>query len=417
MKLSLDLIAEIANVLRESCSAPLPGGHGVWFPEVRSRYPHFTSAAETGVRCYICLALLGDGEGEQRWNPKEWWPHALAWFDIYCPEIANRLDGPRWAYLLAAMLQVVEAWLKTQSEHRHLAAYVTDCHARAEGRLRDMTRGKGKLSSIPTKPVGAKVEGQDERWQMAGGVLGGPNAQRAEMLYFLYILHCKLGVAQHSLDERFSTRISFYSQLREILEQGIGLSELLWEAGARIAQALSETLLVSDAEESSFSTTELAARLPACFQLSHHFSESPPRKLIEMQLAYAPPLRDRLLAAHDLAEAVADLAMNIFYSGMRGDPAFRTGAYYYLHSLIRYGPKMYEEQVKRGTLPAGEIVTPDKSMLAGVPMTRSFAERMRSGLLVEPARERLASDFGEGIYTTNKGGRRLDAAPTDRGSL
>ena len=166
------------------------------------------------------------------------------------------------------------------------------------------------------------------------------------MLHFLFVLHSQLGVAQHSVDERYATRVPFYSQLQQILERGTGLTNALQEAATRIARAMAMTVLLARSAENGLANADLMARLPASFQIAHHLSRSPPRALIELRLAEAPIARARLLAAYDLGMAVADLAMDIFRSGGMDGPAFRPSAYDYLHSLIRYGPKMYAEDRK-----------------------------------------------------------------------
>lgn len=420
MRLCAELVSETANVVRNSGSVPFPGGHGVWFPDFRSRYSQVTGVPKLEARCYVGLILLGDGDGEQRWNPKEWWPHALVWFDLYCPDIASRLDGPRWAYLLAAMLQVVESWLERQPEHRHLIAFAADCHGRAEERLRQMTRGKqakDSLFSFPVRTSGFVVGESDERWRSVADEFDGPNAAVAEMLFFMHVLHSQLGVAQHSLDERYATRVPFYRQLQRILEQGTGLSNALRDTARRVSKAMSTTALLATDGAAASPRALLSERLPECFQVAHHLSRPPPRALLELQLAYAPAARDRLLLVHDLGTAVADLIIDIFRSGGTDGPAFRPGSYDYLHSLIRYGPKMYEEHVKRSAQPFGANAVFEKSAHSGVPMTRSFAERMRSGLLVDPARKCLALDLGQEISDSIEELDRAGAASNDRGAL
>lgn len=398
MRLSRPITDEIAGVLKHSASVPMPGGHGVWFPDLRRRYRVPEQTATTEIRCYVCLALLGDGEGEQRWNPKEWWPHALAWFDIYCPDLAQRLDGPRWAYLLAAMLRVVDKWLDTQPQHRHLKTFAADCHSRAADRLIQMTRygqKAGRLSQVPPISAGVRLTLDSDAWNNAALELEGPNAESVMMLHFMYVLHSQLGVAQHSMDERYATRVPFYAQIKKILDDGIGISPELREVGSIVAAAMSKTLLLSKANQPAFACANIAALLPSSFQLAGHMSKAPPRALIELGMDHAPARRDRLLAVYDLAVTVADLAMDIFRSGGIDGPAFKPGAYDYLHSVIRYGQKMNREREISDDLSSQESKAPDTQAIALVPMTRSFAERMRSGLLTEPARARIADDFGD----------------------
>ena len=420
MRLSTELINETAAAVRNSRSVPLPGGHGVWFPDVRRRYPQLASAPELEARCYVVLALLGDGEGEQRWNPKEWWPHALIWFDLYCPEHGHRLAKQRWAYLLAALLQITKSWLSNQPECEDLITAASYFHDRAEERLHQMTRGKqlhGSLSALSLTPPGFAIDQPDARWRRAGEELVGPQAETAEMLHFLHVLHSQLGVAQHSPDERYATRTPFYQRLQHILQQGTGLPDDLHASAQRIAQALSATVLLAKDPASARPAAPLANALPDCFQIAHHLTRCPPRTLIEAQLAHAPLARDRLMLAYDLGMAVADLGMDIFHSGATKGPAFRPGAYDYLHSLVRYGPKMAGEQAKRGALGSAMPKVPDRPLITGMPMTRAFAERMRGGLLAEPARARLSADLGQEITATQWGAGRAIAAPEAKGLL
>jgi hypothetical protein len=393
MKLDSDTVDEISAVLRASGAVPIPGGHGVWFPDIRSRFPALASAPGVEARCYICLTLLGDGDGEQRWNPKEWWPHSFAWFSIFCPAIAERLDGPHWAYLLAAMRSVAEQWCAIDSDRRHLTAFIVDCHRRAEERLRQITRtakANGRLSSVTAGRIGEEISAPDARWAMAATALSGTDAEAVEMLHFMHILHSGLGVAQHSMDQRYSTRMPYYFQLQEILEKGLGVPQSLLEPASRIAAAMGRTALLVPVGQPSVALDGLAAQLPACFQTASAHTHRPSRAMIGRRLQSAPVARDRLLAAYDLAIIVADLAMDFFRSGGVDGPAFRVGAYDYLHSLIRYGPKIADGREDGELRPA----TVDHSPPTGRPMTRSFAERMRGGLLVEPARERCSLDLG-----------------------
>lgn len=402
MKLCNQLIGEVAFVVEESNSVPLPGGHGVWFPDVPRLRILPNGAPAAVARAYVCLVLLGDGEGEQRWNPKEWWPHALAWFDVYCPEIGSRLDGPRWAYLLAGLLHIVEKWSGQVSDRMHLKSFAEECHNRAVERLTPMTRRgqtAGFLSAAMLIPSGNTVGRTESEWRVASDELLGLHSAYVEMLYFMNVLHSGLGVAQHALDERYSSRLPFYRPLLRLLTQDTSLAEGLHESARRIGRALAETPLLTPAGTESPINAALVARLPACFQLANYRTRPPSRAHIKLRLANAPVARDTLLAAHDLAEAVADLLMDILRSGADDDSNFKPPAYDYLHSIVRYGPKMYEDQANRGTLPGVEPSMMAQPLPTGVPMTRSFAERMRSGLLVNPARERLSADFGDSIST------------------
>lgn len=396
MRLSNELIIETLTAVRNSRSVILPGGHGVWFPDVRRRYPQLANAPKLEARCYVVLALLGDGEGEQRWNPKEWWPHALIWFDLYCPELGHRLAKQRWAYLLAAYLQITKNWLSKQPEGEDLITAASYFHDRAVDRLNQMLRGKqlhGSLSALSFAPPGFVDDEPDERWRRAGHELMGPQAETVEMLHFLHVLHSQLGVAQHSPDERYATRTPFYQQVQQILQQSTGLPDDMHASAQRIAKALSGTVLLARDQAWARSTAPLADALPDCFKIARHLTRCPPRTLIEAHLAHAPLARDKLVFAYDLGMAVADLAMDIFYSGAIKGPAFSSGAYDYLHSLVRYGPKMADVQAKIGTLRSAIPEVPDRSEITGMPMTRAFAERMRGGLLAEPARAHLSANL------------------------
>lgn len=419
MRLSTELINETVAAVQNSRSVPLPGGHGVWFPDVRRRYPQLASAPKLEARCYVVLALLGDGEGEQRWNPKEWWPHALFWFDLYCPELGRRIAKKRWAYLLAALLQITKRWLSKQPDCEDLITTASYFHDRAEERLHQMTRGKqlqDSLSMLSLAQPGFAVDQPDARWHRAGEELVGPQAETARMLHFLHVLHSQLGVAQHSPDEQYATRAPFYQQVLAILQHCTGLPDAMHDSAQRIAQAMSSTGLLAQNQALARPTTPLAAVLPDCFRITHHLTRCPPRALIEAQLVHAPLARDRLVLAYDLGMAVADLAMDIFHSGAPNGPAFRPGAYDYLHSLVRYGPKMAGEQAIGSELHSAPPEVPDRFLTTGMPMTRAFAERMRSGLLVAPARRRLLADLGQEMAGAKSAGSTYDA-PEARGSL
>lgn len=396
MKLSPDIVDEVSSVVRESRAVPLPGGHGVWFSDTHKRFGRLSNFPGLEARCYVCLALLGDGDGEQRWNPKEWWPHATSWFNLYCPEIALRLDAPRWAYLLAALYQIVEQWCDRSDTRHHLIAFAADCYKRAEERLRQITRvskPSGTFVSVSAVNFGEAILPPDGRWAEVLSECHSSRSDTVELLLFMHVLHSKLGLAQHSMDQRYSTRTPFYLQLQALLAQQYAIPSALHGTAKRIADAMSQTALLGSPGSSSVSCNELAARLPACFQLAKPTSQPPSRAMLERQTQADTICRDKLLIVYDLASVVADLAIDIFKSGGIEGPLFRAGAYDYLHSLVRYGPKM----VSGGPADSNVLVAshPDdaRTICSDKPITRSFADRMRSGLLVEPARERCRADL------------------------
>lgn len=392
VRLDGNLVSKIGSILIETAAIPLPGGQGVWFAENRRLKPRQLTPAEPFIRCYVCLALLGDGEGEQRWNPKEWWPHANAWFDIYCPGLGHNLDAPRWAYLLAAMHEAARNFCSAANSRRHLVPFVDDCKKRALERLKPMSQRSDEneiLTFIPARKNSDLSNEVDLSWQFAEQTLNGSGSIRAEMLYFLYVLHASLGVAQHSLDVKYSSRKLFYDRLIAVLERPDLLAPTHREIALRLATALSKTALMSQGVEQPIIDGPLAARLPSCFQLATCRCRPPLRELSAAKFPADSVARRRLIAAHDLAIAVADLAMDFFRSGEKITTSFFPESYRYLHSLIRYGPALLQEVLHSEPCKQDDLAA-EQSTVIGVPMTRAFARRMGANMLAKPARERAA---------------------------
>lgn len=393
MNLDAPTVNRIADVITKTGAVPFPGGHGVHFNDVRQRHRHVADQPGAEARCYVALALLGEEDSDERWNRKEWLPHSAAWFDVYGLDLASRLDAPRWRYLLAGMFTVLERWAGERVSRKHLLPDILECYRLARDRLGAMHRrvGEGGVLCV----VGGALPGvrnlpAGTRWDTAAAELCGPDAASVQMLYFMHVLHSSLGVPQHTVDETYPQRLQFYSQLRTILESGGGRTCELCEAGLRIAEALASTAVLNRRGKPSISRATLAASLPSCFQPADEHTRPPLRAAVAARLEHNIAAQQRLLAAHDLAETIADLLMDVVRAGRREVPVFRKSDYGYLLSLIRDGRRRYAAQVMRGALvPSEEDITGPAPVGPRV-MSKGFAERMMTDRLVEPARSRLA---------------------------
>ena len=135
--------------------------------------------------------------------------------------------------------------------------------------------------------------------------------------------------------------------------------------------------------------------MPSCFQPASFYTAAPLRALIELRFAKDRDAADRLRDVHDLALAVADLAMDFLRSGGADSAAFRNSDYDYMHNVVRDGPRVFREQAKRSA-PAPVEAGLSDAPVSVRPMTRNFAERMALGTLSGPARRILLDPRGTG---------------------
>ena len=414
-------VEAVAKAMSRSGAVPLPGGHGAWFPELRSFAVHKERQDDTAARCYVCLKLLGERVGEDvdyapsrveggqssnqdRWNRSAWLPHAEAWFDTYCSELVKKIDKPKWAYVLAAMEQIFRDWTSHNRRSECLIPLLEEYHKTARKRISEMTgyaARKGRLSAMLRVAAGSPVTNADERWQRVIRELEGPRPSRIEMLYFLHVLHSSLGLQQHSLDEKYrEPRKPFYENLRLRLSKPCEENCALCEAGARIAKSLESTIILERLGQDSQTVGELQRDLPPCFQLANYLTRAPLRAQLSLRLASHPEARAALIVVHDLAVAIADLAMDqlcVQDSGKLPNFGFKLTDYGYFHSTIKHQKVVYDTQMRKGSLAPVETDMADSAPVHIRPMNRSFAERMIEEKLAHPSQEHLR-------YLVRKGG-------------
>jgi hypothetical protein len=133
----------------------------------------------------------------------------------------------------------------------------------------------------------------------------------------------------------------------------------------------------------------IAARLPSCFQTANWKAQPPWRANIEVRLKGSPKARARLLDAHDLGEALADLAMDFVRAGHPEQVVFRKSDYGFLLSLFRDGFRRHMAQVSKAALPNIAIETADGRGPTTPKAIKSYLERMTTDKLIDPAQERL----------------------------
>lgn len=410
MDRSQETLHAIAQAMIRSGAVPLPGGHGAWFPDLRRTSAHRDIQTDTAVRCFICLSLLGERAGEgveyapgapgygqsepqERWNCKEWLPHAGAWFDSYCPDLIPELDQPRWACLLDAMLLIFTQWVAKNQRCKDLLPHAQSCHRTARKRLQEMTRyaaKKGRLSACLVAPAGTLITRLDERWQNVVREMEGPNASRIEMLYFLHVFHSSLGIHQHSLDVRYGKpRRPFYERLKKRLETSCDNGCSLCAAGNRIARSLETTVLLEHPNYECVIVGELQRELPPCFQFANYLTRPPLREQVRRRLEGHPGASQSLLAAHDLALVMADLVMDFLSASEMSGCGFTSSDYGYFDSLIKDRERVYKDQLKKGAIAKVEPGMTDTSPISSRPLNRRFTERMIADFLIPQVRRNL----------------------------
>jgi len=400
MNLNPSLLAKVVEVLRSSGAVPMPGGHGVVVPGVRLRDD---IVQEPGVaeRCFVCLCLLANGDlaeldsdptgetarqfGERRLErrtARHWAPFAKAWFDLYGPALAPEVGRLRLRYLLDAMAEVAQDWLSADEERRDRKAVFTEWCKVARRRVADFETGgnaPGIVWEPRADPVGMRVPVGNPSWGRAVVALSDDRATQAQAMYFLHVLHSTLGVAQHSPDKHMAARREFYGRLRAIL-QAVGTECSLCQHAQGIANALGAMAMLNPPGEVQSANTDLASDLPECFQPASPDSRPPERDLAAAALEAAPLARDRLLAAHDLAEAVVDLLMDPLRKDMqrrdaRGPPCFTPGSYSYLAHQAKDERRRFA--AASGPQLRSDAVDDAPSLTR--PMSRRFAEWMEEG--------------------------------------
>lgn len=383
------LIDQVVEVLLHCQAVPLPGGHGTYFAELHASHPQFHPAPDVEQRCYVCLALLGDAEQRESWNRKEWLPHAQVWFDQNCPALAAKFgDMPRWQYLLAAMLRVVE-----KSDYSKLdVVNIQDCHREARRSIMDMIRLRphtNSLSGIAVPGLGKQNPSPVFSWVAVRNALQGSDADRTLMLYFMYTLHSQLGVPQPKLDAHYLNPRLFYKRLVLILENSSVPCCGISAAARRIAQALKTTAVLNEAGQPCIHTSGLAATLPAPFQRANYYSRPAHRALVAQRLDGDKVAQNLILAAHDLATAIADLVIDLLRANRSSPVSFRKTDYGYLYNRVRYGEREYQAMEQTQSLPVEDTSLQADLSAVGRPLSLAYAKRLMEGDILDQCSKRL----------------------------
>lgn len=296
----------------------MPTGQGVLFAGQRETCSRLAVFPGTVARCYVCIALLGDVQAEDHTHRSAWLPHAELWFDVHAPRLAEQLKDRCWSYLLAAMLQVVEKCLEGRDGCNTLLHEIRDCESNARAKILHLLQQRPAARSISSAHARGvpRVLARDPRWDAVAAALRGPPAPRVVALYFLSTLHASLGVAQADPDRAHASPRTFHRRLAQVV-RGIWAADCkLCVVGAQVAQGMSGLMVMHESAEDGVPVTPLIAMLPAGFAPAGRDSRPYLRAAVRQWLGSDGSAA--LLAAHDLAEAVADTLLDPLRNGRAG---------------------------------------------------------------------------------------------------
>ncbi len=384
-----DLIDLVAKLVKGSESVPLPGGHGVRFPEVRDpvlcrkglHCPRYRCAPGFLARAYVCLAFLGKrrreerpapagrgrqahrayvtsesyfGRGAEKWNGSQWLVHAASWILQRAQELrearrtadAKRLSGigrrQQWKYLLHALARLAQSCDDLNEEQRDTVR--TEWLHHTEIRLDGLVQKWG--GDVVPPPLGTKkgirLQKADARWENASALLTGPAPQSAlvQAAYFMHVLHARAGIWQVELDNgvgwrnaRQARKPLIYQTLLDLLRH-FDPGDPLHEAAERIHGALRPLALFTRAP--TMQAKPLLDDLPAPFQPYEGLAA--PHLADTASQVKSPAARALLEQAHRLAEVLADLLIDPLHvrSSRAAGPGFTYDDYTYFDSRARY---------------------------------------------------------------------------------
>ena len=393
----IDLVAEL---IKTSRSVPLPGGHGVRFPEIREGLPAppapfcalYRAAPGDEVRAYVCLALLGKratararqaaphatsqsyfGPGGEKWNGSQWLIYATDWFEQRSVDLKRQgrtedvdrlepIEKPhRWRYLLHALERLAASCAGLTRVQLDFVRneWLSWGESRLEGLL---YKWKGHIVPPLLLPrLGIVLTAADPQWKTADALLSGehPDAALVQALYFMHVLHARAGVWQVDPDDdsAYGSRKDFYLHLLELLRHSDACT-CHRDTASSVAGALERLGLFSN------SRTDVAGRLtpelPSCF--SPYKGAAVPHLADTTSLVDNPTSKRRLEEAHHLAAVVADLLLDPLHVRPRSSaaPGFTVDDYTFLESRTRHrqrtlrndaelniDPESHEQQFRR----------------------------------------------------------------------
>ena len=365
MELRQDLVDQIKGILLETRNVPLPGGHGFWYRELRLL--HTTHALKPSVqeRCAVALIMLGCDESYGRFIRKGWVPIAHDWFDRNGPDaLAADVGELRWQYLLAAMASLgttvlSPAELDIEAARNKINEY-RKTQRREARRKAAASAGQKKGLAVPaadyTRKNSDDLRSASERaWAAAADALNGSNREVALMLYTMHTMHANLGVPQYSMAAVGEERTKFYVYVAELIGAANGLNCAVCEVAGSVRRALLASRACGS-QTSSAAYRLLEATLPSCFQPAHLHSGVPQRDTLMRRLGHDEGALEVMLAAHDLADALADRLVDPVWWAELPERARTSleGHLILLDDIVKYGAARYARDVLRHDLPLND---------------------------------------------------------------
>ncbi len=371
MELLQKVVDEIKKLLLDTRNVPLPGGHGYWFQELRQLHPTQVFKPTVPERCAVAVVMLGCDDAYGRFIRKGWVPIAIDWFDRNgSEELTASVGELRWQYLLAAMSALgstvlsmadldVEAarnrineYRKTQrreARRKATAALAATAEPAAAGQAQDQTVPGVDYTRKSSDDVRSAAE---RAWGAAADALNGSNRDVALMLYTMHTLHANLGVPQYSMAAKGDERTKFYLYVAEMLGAVNVPGCAVCEVAGRVQRALKASRACG-AQTSSTTYRLLEATLPSCFQPAHRHSGVPQRDTVKLRLRDDESALRLLLAAHDLADALADRLVDPLWwvELPERDRNVLEGHLILLDHIVKYGADRYARDSSAGDLP------------------------------------------------------------------
>lgn len=367
MELQEEVVEEIKNILLDTRNVPLPGGHGFWCQELRRLHRAHALVPTVPERCAVAVIMLGLDDDYGRFFRRGWVPLALAWFNVNGTEdLSKRVGDLRWQYLFAAMCSLGATALPAlhvlaKSAHAKIIDYRKTQRREERRKAADAVAGTPEntvtLLSVEYARQGIdSIQSAAERaWAAAANALGGSNRDVVLMLYAMHTLHASLGVPQYSMAAVGKERTDFYLYVADL----IGAVHAPGCDVCEVAASVQQALLASPACGGKTPTTTfrlLEATLPSCFQPAHLHSGVPQRDTLNVRLAHDQAALKLLLAAHNLAEALADRLVDPLWWVELPDRARNVleGHLILLDDIVKHGAARYKRDASRGDLPPND---------------------------------------------------------------
>lgn len=361
-------IQEVASLLERTRSVPMPGGHGFRFADLREANPHFGCDPSVSTRCAVVVIMLGLGEEHGRFFRKGWMPFAQMWFERHASdELRAKVGGERWQYMLAAMVMLAEQVLPAFDLGALDATKRIKDYLKSQRRVQtvpvprraEAARSSG-LPGIQYEPLSTNEGSSSRAWAAAKETLCGPHADICLMLFTIHALHANLGVPQYPMDSHHDSREPLYRRIAALMRGTRGAGCDVCRVAHRVASALERTRAFGSEAGMAGPLRLLVGALPSCFQPAHLYSNPPLRATLQRRLADAPRALDLLLAATELAEAMADRMIDPLWRSTGADVELLSATDFDLFlNNIKHGAATYKRDFKALSLPPKEDPSPD----------------------------------------------------------